>query len=71
MKQYLLSKARNPITGETVKTQDLTGARLDPLNPVQRRIAEELAEQLAGKMTARTGISWQPFTELYTPTERR
>ena len=71
MKQYLLAKARNPVTGETVKTQDLTGARLDPNNPTQRRIAEELADQLASKMTARSGVDWQAFTELYTPTERR
>jgi hypothetical protein len=67
MEQYLLSKARNTVTGQTVKTQDLTGTRLK-LN--QRVIAEELAQQLADKMTARTGQTWVGFCEVYTPTHR-
>lgn len=65
--QYLLSKARNTVTGQTVKTQDLTGTRVG-LN--QRVIAEELAQQLADKMTARTGQTWVGFCEVYTPTRR-
>lgn len=65
---FLLPKARNLVTGQTVKTQDLTGMRL---TPQQRSIAEELAEQLAAKMAARTGDIWQGFVESYTPTDRR
>jgi hypothetical protein len=67
MPQYLLAKARNTVTGQTVKAQDLTGARfrLD-----QRVIAEDAADQLAAKMSARTGESWVGFTEAYTPTQR-
>jgi hypothetical protein len=65
---FLLPMARNTVTGQTVKTQDLTGTRL---NLTQRAIAQELADQLAAKMTARTGETWQGFLESYTPTQRR
>ena len=66
--QYLMVKARNLVTGQTVKNQDLTGGRLELR---QRTIAEELAEQLAEKMANRTGEAWQGFVEVYTPTFRR
>lgn len=66
--QYLLPMARNLSTGQTVKTQDLTGTRL---TLQQRQIAEALSRQLADKMTARTGDSWIGFTQEYTPTTRR
>ena len=66
--KFLLSKARNTVTGETVKTQDLTGTRL---GLHQRAIAEELAQQLADRMTARTGDRWVGFCEAYTPSVRR
>ena len=66
--QYLMIKARNMITGQTVKNQDLTGARLELR---QRALAEELAGQLADKMTRNTGESWTGFVEEYTPTVRR
>ena len=65
--QYLLPMARNMITGETVKTQDLTGARF---TQKQRVLAEDMAQQLADRMTARTGAEWQGFVKLYTPSER-
>lgn len=65
--QYLLPKARNTATGQTVKIQDLTGARL---NFRQRSIATEMADQLAAKMTIRTGDQWQGFVEIYTPSQR-
>ncbi len=68
MNQYLLAKARNTITGQTVKNQDLTGARF---TLQQRTLAEDSAHQLAAKMTARTGDLWQGFVEAYTPTQRR
>ena len=66
--QFLLVKARNTVTGQTVKNQDLTGARFT-LN--QRSLAEDSAQQLADKMTARTGDLWVGFCEAYTPTVRR
>jgi hypothetical protein len=66
--QYLLPMARNMITGQTVKTQDLTGTRF---TQAQRFLAEDMAQQLADRMSARTGESWQGFVKLYTPTVRQ
>ena len=66
--QYLMIKARNMVTGQTVKNQDLTGARLELR---QRVLAEELAGQLAAKMTRNTGENWTGFVEEYTPSVRR
>ena len=68
MTQYLLPMARNTVTGQTVKTQDLTGARF---TMTQRVLAEDMAAQLAHKMTARTGDQWQGFVQTYTPSVRR
>ena len=65
--QYLLPMARNSVTGQTVKTQDLTGGRFTQR---QRVLAEDMARQLAERMTARTGAEWQGFVKLYTPSER-
>ena len=65
--QYLLPMARNMITGQTVKTQDLTGTRFTQR---QRVLAEDTARQLADRMSARTGDTWQGFVKLYTPTVR-
>lgn len=65
--QFLLPKARCPETGETVKTQDLTGARYQIS---QRTLAEDSARQLADRMTARTGRRWVGFVEAYTPSRR-
>jgi hypothetical protein len=67
MNQYLLAKARNTVTGQTVKNQDLTGARF---TLKQRALAEDSARQLALKMSARTGDAWVGFVESYTPTVR-
>jgi len=66
--QYLLPMARNTLTGQTVKTQDLTGSRF---TQSQRALAEDMARQLGDRMTARTGEQWQGFLQLYTPTTRR
>ena len=68
MEQYLLSKARNTVTGQTVKNQDLTGMRY---SLSQRALCQEQADQLAAKMTARTGETWVGFCEAYVPTVRR
>ncbi len=67
MTTYLLPKARNTVTGQTVKTQDLTGARFG-LN--QRRLAQDMADQSAAKLSSRTGDPWQGFVEEYIPTSR-
>jgi hypothetical protein len=66
--QFLLPMARNTRTGETVKTQDLSGVRY-ALN--QRVLAEFAADQCAAQMTARTGDTWRGFVRTYTPSERR
>ena len=60
--------ARNSVTGQTVKNQDLTGT---VFTQKQRVLAEQVADQLAVRMTARTGESWLGFVKLYTPTVRR
>ena len=64
MKQYLIAKARNIITGQTVMDQDLTGVRLELR---QRALAEDQADQLAAKMTRSTGAVWRGFVEVYSP----
>ncbi len=66
--QFLITKARNLVTGQTVKNQDLTGGRFELR---QRALAEDSARQLAEKMTARTGQIWTGFVEVYTPTVRK
>jgi hypothetical protein len=65
---YLLAKARNLTTGQTVKNQDLTGERFSLR---QRSLAEDSAEQLAEKMSKRTGDPWVGFVEEYIPSVRR
>jgi hypothetical protein len=68
MTQYLVTKARNVATGQTVMDQDLGGSRLELR---QRVLAENLAVQLAAKMTRNTGENWQGFVEVYTATARK
>lgn len=60
--------AKNLITGQTVKTQDLTGARF---KLSQRALAEDVADQTAEKMSATTNEPWQGFVREYTPSVRR
>jgi hypothetical protein len=59
--------ARNTVTGQSVKNQDLTGTRY-ALN--QRGMAQQIADQLAARMTARTTETWQGYLVEYTPTQR-
>jgi hypothetical protein len=66
MTTYLLPKARNTVTGQTIKTQDLTGTRF-ALN--QRRLAKDMADQTA-KMSARTGVLWEGYLVEYQPSVR-
>ena len=68
MSKYLLPMARNTVTGQTVKTQDLNGVRF---TQKQRVLAESAADACAAKMTARTGDTWRGFVRAYTPSERR
>jgi hypothetical protein len=65
---YLLPMARNTVTNETIKTQELNGVRYTLR---QKPIAELLAAQLAERMTSRTGDAWVGFVKTYTPTLRR
>ena len=65
---FLLPMARNLVTGQTMKTQDLTGARF---TKHQRVLAEDMARQFAEKLSVRTGQSWSGFVQEYTPTQRR
>ena len=65
--KYLLPKAINLTTGQTVKQQDLTGGRF---TLAQRALCQEQAEQLARSMTARTGTVWEARVIEYTPTYR-
>lgn len=66
--KFLLPKARNMITGQTIKTQDLTGGRF---TFAQRALAEEMAQRLAKDLSNRTRQSWIALVEEYTPTQRR
>ena len=61
--KYLLPKASNVRTGQTVRHEDLTGSKI-PLH--QQKIADLLAKQLADKMSMRTGDQWQGFVTEYT-----
>lgn len=53
--KYLLPTARNTVTGQRIKTQDLTGARF---TANQLNLAQDVADQYARKMTERTGDRW-------------
>lgn len=66
--QYLVPKARNTRTGQTVKQQDLTGARFQLF---QRNLCQQQADLLAEQMQRRTGDLWRGFVETYTPSSRR
>ena len=68
MMNYLLPMARNVITGQTVKAQDLTGARF---TKQQQKSCQEAADRLATRMTDSTGSVWQGFCQAYTPTVRK
>jgi hypothetical protein len=63
MQQYIIPMARNTRTGETVKSQDLSGTRYIPS---QRRECRLLAERLADQMTQRGTDTWcaviQPYS---------
>lgn len=61
--KYLLPKARNIRTGQTVHFEDLTGGKIASH---QRSVADLLAQQLADKLTLRTTDEWRGFVSEYT-----
>lgn len=65
MMTYLLPMAKCTETGETVKTQDLSGNRFTLR---QRALAQEVADQIAEKMNQRTNKNWTGFVKEYIPT---
>lgn len=65
---YLLPKAINTRTRQSVKQQDLTGGRF---TLAQRAFCQEQAEKLARQMSARTGDLWEARVIEYSPTERQ
>ncbi len=68
MATYLLPTARNLLTGQRQKIQDLTG---DRLTESQRFIAEEKAQRLADTLTARTREPWIAEVVDYEPSVAR
>ena len=62
MQQYIMPMARNTRTGETVKSQDLSGVRYIPS---QRRECQLLAQRLADQMTQRGQDTWSAVVQPY------
>jgi acetyl-CoA carboxylase carboxyltransferase component len=65
-KRFLLPMARNTVTGETVKTQELGGSHF---TRTQEPLAKIIATKLAEDMTARSGVTWVGFLREYNPGE--
>ena len=63
--QYLMPKARNLRTGQTVKQQDLAGRRY---MPHQSKLAQQEADDLAQSMSNRSRDIWRGFVDVYTAT---
>ena len=63
--QYLMPKARNLRTGQTVKQQDLAGRRF---MPHESKLAQQEAEDLARSMSRRSQDTWRGFVDAYTAT---
>jgi hypothetical protein len=61
--QYLMPKARNTLTGQTVMEMNLRGQRLELR---QRTLAESQARDLAEKMQRKTNDPWRGFVDVYT-----
>ena len=61
--QYLMPKARNTLTGQTVMEMNLRGQRLELR---QRTLAESQAAALAEKMQRKTNDPWRGFVDVYT-----
>jgi len=63
--QYIMPMARNVNTGQTQKIQDLAGGRF---TQTQHRLAQQVAEQYAHKLSQSTGDVWEGFIKDYSPT---
>jgi len=63
--QYLMPKARNLRTGQTVKQQDLAGRRY---MPHESKLAQQTADDLALAMNKRGQDTWRGFVDVYTTT---
>ena len=64
MQKYLIAKATNQITKQTVMHRNMGTAKF---TIKQRALAEDFAQQYAAKMTKRTGEPWTGWVEEYTP----
>jgi hypothetical protein len=62
--KYLIAKAQNTLTKQTVMHRNLSDAKFELS---QRKLAEDFARQYAEKITARTGVAWKGYVEEYTP----
>ena len=62
--KYLIAKARNEITKQTVMHKDLSGAKF---TLQQKTLAEDFARQYAQKLSSRTEQPWTGFVVEYTP----
>ena len=62
MAQYIIPMARNTVTGQTVKQQDLSGSRFQPH---QRPVCQQVADILAANMSKRTGQLWAGYCQQY------
>ena len=62
--KYLIAKATNQVTGQTVMHKDLSGAKF-ALN--QRKLAEDFADQYAQKLTDRWQQPWTGYVVEYVP----
>ena len=61
--QFLMPKARNLRTGQTVKQQDLAGRRY---TPHESKLAQQEADDLAQSMSRRSQDTWRGFVDAYT-----
>ena len=62
MAQYIIPKARDLTTGQTVVEHDLAGIRFQPH---QQQECQRLADRLAEKLELKTGRSWRGYCESY------
>jgi len=62
--KYLIAKARNEITKQTVMHKDLSGAKF---TLQQRKLAQDFAEQYAAKLTNRWQQPWTGYVVEYVP----
>jgi len=57
---YLIPKARNTVTKESVAHMELSGLRF---SQHERALAQQLADRLAARLTARTTDLWTGYVD--------